>query len=76
MRAFLFSHFQVTKVKLINEKNSLNISFKMTWTVSFYFVFSSMRTSTRQPNTFTSFYCMTTYFQNSFLPCHMTVEQT
>ena len=27
-----------------------------------------MRTSTRQPNTFTSFYCRTEYFQNSFLP--------
>ena len=26
-----------------------------------------MRTSTRQPNTFTSFYCRTKYFQNSFL---------
>ena len=29
----------------------------------------SMRTSARQPNTFTSFYCRTEYFQNSFLPC-------
>ena len=29
---------------------------------------SSMRTSARQPNTFTSFYCRTEYFQNSFLP--------
>ena len=28
----------------------------------------SMRTSARQPNTFTSFYCRTEYFQNSFLP--------
>ena len=27
-----------------------------------------MRTSARQPNTFTSFYCRTEYFQNSFLP--------
>ena len=27
-----------------------------------------MRTSARQPNTFTSFYCRTKYFQNSFLP--------
>ena len=27
-----------------------------------------MRTSTRQPNTFTSFYCRTKYLQNSFLP--------
>ena len=29
----------------------------------------SMRTSTRQPNTFTSFFCRIEYFQNSFLPC-------
>ena len=29
----------------------------------------SMGTSARQPNTFTSFYCRTEYFQNSFLPC-------
>ena len=29
----------------------------------------SMRTSTRQPNTLTSFYSRTEYFQNSFLPC-------
>ena len=29
----------------------------------------SMRTSVRQPNTFTSFYCRTKCFQNSFLPC-------
>ena len=28
----------------------------------------SMRTSARQSNTFTSFYCRTEYFQNSFLP--------
>ena len=28
----------------------------------------SMRTSARPPNTFTSFYCRTKYFQNSFLP--------
>ena len=28
----------------------------------------SMRTSARQPNTFTSFYCRTEYFQNSFSP--------
>ena len=28
-----------------------------------------MRTSSRQPNTFTSFYCSTKYFQNIFLPC-------
>ena len=28
-----------------------------------------MRTSAQQPNTFTSFYCRTKYFQNSFLPC-------
>ena len=27
-----------------------------------------MRTSARQPNTFTSFYCRAEYFQNSFLP--------
>ena len=29
----------------------------------------SIRTSTRQRNTFTSFHCRTKYFQNSFLPC-------
>ena len=29
----------------------------------------SMRTSEIQPNTFTSFYCRTEYFQNSLLPC-------
>ena len=29
----------------------------------------SMKTSARQPNTFTSFYCKTKYFQSSFLPC-------
>ena len=29
----------------------------------------SMRTSTRQPNTFSSFYCRTMYFQNSVLLC-------
>ena len=28
----------------------------------------SITTSARQPNTFTSFYCRTEYFQNSFLP--------
>ena len=28
----------------------------------------SMRVSARQPNTFTSFYCRTNYFQSSFLP--------
>ena len=28
-----------------------------------------MKTSARQPNTFTSFYCKTKYFQSSFLPC-------
>ena len=29
----------------------------------------SMRTSARQSNAFTSFYCRTEYFQKSFLPC-------
>ena len=29
----------------------------------------SMRTSARQLNIFTSFYCRTEYYQNSFLPC-------
>ena len=52
----------------------------MRWLCLFYKVFHSkvpkyihslipsMRTSTRQPNTFTSFYCRTKYLQNSFLP--------
>ena len=31
-------------------------------------LFSFMRTSSRQPNLFTSVYCRTEYFQNSFLP--------
>ena len=29
----------------------------------------SMRTCARLPYTFTSFYCRTEYFENSFLPC-------
>ena len=35
----------------------------------FHSLIPSFRTSARQPNTFTSFYCRTDYFQNSFLPC-------
>ena len=31
-------------------------------------IIPSMRTSAKLPNTFTSFYCRTEYFQNSFLP--------
>ena len=32
----------------------------------------SMKTSARQPNTLTSFYCRTEYFKTSFLPCVIT----
>ena len=41
MGALLFSHFRVTNLKLINEKNYLAkyCSFKMTWTASFYYFF-------------------------------------
>ena len=40
MGAILFSHFRVTNVKLINEKKvGTYYSFKMTWTMSFYYVF-------------------------------------
>ena len=37
--------------------------------VAKYILVPSIRTSARQPNTFTSFYYRSEYFQNTFLPC-------